>query len=210
MLVTVKHGGHVFAPVGGAASPSIAEIDDQTLDFFDRELHNTTAFRTFPQTGKTVRGPFLAYWQEGGTARFGYPISEALQEAGADGKLYVTQYFQRAVLTWHPDSPPTARVVPLPLGSIRLAQKYPQRAPRSVQQPVGAFLQTWQALGGLPALGPAISGELTEASELDGRTYRVQYFERGMLEHHPDAALPQALLAQLGTLRYRALYLGGR
>ncbi|MGI8588668.1 MAG: alpha/beta hydrolase fold domain-containing protein [Chloroflexia bacterium] len=208
-LVTVKHGGHVFAPVGGTASPNIAEIDAQVIDFFDRELHNTAAFRTFTQTGKTVRGPFLTYWQDGGTARFGYPISEALQETGADGKQYVTQYFQRAVLTWHPDSPPTARVVPLPLGSIRLAQKYPQGAPGQGQRPVGAFLQTWQALGGLSALGPAISGELTEASELDGRTYQVQYFESGMLEYHPDAVPPQALLAQLGTLRYRALYMAG-
>ena len=37
--------------------------------------------RTFPETGKTVMGKFLAYWNtHGGLAQQGYPISEEMQE----------------------------------------------------------------------------------------------------------------------------------
>src|SRR5690242_4077248 len=37
--------------------------------------------RTFPQTGQTVRGEFLAYWaSHGGLAQQGYPISAEMPE----------------------------------------------------------------------------------------------------------------------------------
>ncbi len=53
--------------------------------------------RTFPETGKTVRGVFLQYWDtHGGLAQQGFPISEEMQEVSeTDGKVYTVQYFER-------------------------------------------------------------------------------------------------------------------
>ena len=49
-----------------------------------------------------------------------------------------------------------------------------------------------------------------ERSDLDGKTYRVQYFERAVFEYHPENASPyNVLLSQLGTFRHQAKH-GGR
>lgn len=55
--------------------------------------------RTFTETGKTVKGKFLVYWNEhGGLAQQGLPISEEMQEkSDLNGKTYTVQYFERAV-----------------------------------------------------------------------------------------------------------------
>src|SRR5205823_6444376 len=60
--------------------------------------------RNFPETGKSVAGRFLEYWnQNGGLAQQGYPISDEMQETSdTDGKTYTVQYFQRAVFERHP------------------------------------------------------------------------------------------------------------
>src|SRR4051794_6915962 len=62
--------------------------------------------RTFPETGHTVRGRFLDYWNtNGGLAQQGFPISEEMQEISAtDGKTYTVQYFERAVFEKHPEN----------------------------------------------------------------------------------------------------------
>ncbi len=60
---------------------------------------------TFPETGHTVTGLFLDYWNNhGGLAQQGYPITEAYFETNdADGNQYITQYFQRARFEYHPE-----------------------------------------------------------------------------------------------------------
>ena len=60
--------------------------------------------RTFPETGKTVSGKFLQYWDgHGGLAQQGFPISEEIQETSdTNGKIYTVQYFERAVFEYHP------------------------------------------------------------------------------------------------------------
>ena len=62
--------------------------------------------RTFPETGKTVAGKFLSYWDaHGGLAQQGYPISAEMQEkSDTDGKTYTVQYFERAVFEMHPEN----------------------------------------------------------------------------------------------------------
>jgi N-acetyl-anhydromuramyl-L-alanine amidase AmpD len=50
--------------------------------------------RTFPQTGKTVRGAFLEFYDKYGADICGYPITEQFEEDGQQ-----TQYFQRLALT---------------------------------------------------------------------------------------------------------------
>jgi hypothetical protein len=71
-------------------------------------------------------------------------------------------------------------------------------------------LQYWQQNGGLAQQGYPISNEFVERSELDGKEYRVQYFERAVFEMHPENKAPyDVLLSQLGTFRFRQKYPNG-
>ena len=177
----------------------------------------------FPQTSKTVRGLFLEYWQKnGGLAQQGYPISEVMGEVSdLNGKPYTVQYFERAVLEYHPENQPPYNVLLSQLGTFRYKQKYPngapnQRAntsagsrlfPETGKRVGGRFLSYWQQNGGLAQQGFPISDEFTERSDLNGQTYVVQYFERAVFEYHPQNAAPfDVLLSQLGTFRYRTKY----
>ncbi len=86
--------------------------------------------RTFPETGKTVSGKFLDYWNTyGGLAQQAFPISEEMQEqSDTDGKTYTVQYFQRAVFEYHPELKGNENEVLLSLlGSFRYEQQYPAR-----------------------------------------------------------------------------------
>ncbi|HEX8231116.1 MAG TPA: hypothetical protein VF826_17650 [Chloroflexia bacterium] len=179
--------------------------------------------RTFPETGKTVKGRFLQYWNtQGGLAQQGYPISEEMQEkSDTDGKTYMVQYFQRAVFELHAENAAPNDVLLSLLGAFEYGRKYPSGAPG--QQPNndpgsmlfsatgkrvgGRFLQYWQQNGGLAQQGYPLSDEFVEKSPLDGKEYRVQYFERAVFEHHPENQPPNdVLLSLLGTFRYGAKY----
>ena len=73
----------------------------------------------------------------------------------------------------------------------------------------GRFLQYWQQNGGLSQQGFPISNEFKEISDLDGKTYTVQYFERAVFELHPENKPPyDVLLSQLGTFQFRTKYKG--
>ncbi|NJK82412.1 MAG: L,D-transpeptidase family protein [Chloroflexaceae bacterium] len=55
--------------------------------------------RYFLETGHTLSGIFLNYWERhGGLPLFGYPVSEQLEEGD-----YIVQYFERARLEYHPE-----------------------------------------------------------------------------------------------------------
>ncbi len=200
-LIWVQHSGHVFTPTDGPPQPSIAELDAQVLDFFAAHLGRPAPFRRFAATGKTVRGPLLAYWDtHGGLPRFGYPISEPLTEAATLGSpLGVVQYFQRAVLTWQPD-PTGGSVAPVPLGRLRWQARVPA-TPLHVMSNIDAedaFATTAQQFN----LGAPLSPIVSETAALDGHTYPVQYYAAALLEWHADQGA--VVLAQLGTLRWRA------
>jgi hypothetical protein len=77
--------------------------------------------RFFPETGHSLCGAFLAYWQRaGGLAVFGYPLSEPAPEQNeADGRIYTVQYFERNRFEHHPENPPAAQVLLGLLGSWR-------------------------------------------------------------------------------------------
>jgi hypothetical protein len=175
--------------------------------------------RTFPETGKTVSGRFLQHWDtNGGLARYGLPISDEVGEiSDTDGQLCTVQYFERGVLELHPDNRAPNDVIPSNLGSMRYHQRYrggapnqrPSTAPGAIRFKEtgktlgGPFLIYWQSKDGDVLLGLPISDEFEEKSDLDGDTRTVQYFQRGMLELHPDEPEPmQAVFPELGTLRY--------
>jgi hypothetical protein len=179
--------------------------------------------RTYPETGKTVGGVFLRYWDaHGGLAQQGFPISEEMQEVSeTNGKVYTVQYFERAVFEYHPENAAPNNVLLSLLGNFLYKQKYPGGGPRQTANTSpgsvlfketgkhlgGRFLEYWQKNGGLPQQGYPISEEFTEKSDLDGKEYRVQYFERAVFEMHPEKKPPyDVLLSQLGTFRWRAKY----
>jgi len=55
--------------------------------------------------------------------------------------------------------------------------------------------------------GYPISNLIGEVSDLDGKLYTVQYFERAVFEYHPENKPPyNVLLSQLGTFEYQRKY----
>ncbi len=193
---------------------------------------------TFQQTGKQVCGRFLHYWQQhGGLAQQGYPISGEFQETSdTDGKTYTVQYFERAVFESHPENSAPKDVLLQLLGVFLYKQKYPNGAPNQIairsdtsasygniksthferfpqtgRTISGVFLDYWQQHGGLAQQGYPVSDQFQEKSDLDGKTYTVQYFERAVFEYHPENRAPyNVLLSQLGTFRMQQKYPAGQ
>jgi hypothetical protein len=60
------------------------------------------------------------------------------------------------------------------------------------------FATYWTQHGGLAVYGYPISEPFVEKSATDGKSYRVQYFERNRLEWHPE--LPEPYRVSLGLL----------
>jgi hypothetical protein len=179
-------------------------------------------------TGESTNGVFLKYWQEhGGLQQQGFPISGVLgEQSELDGRIYTVQYFERAAFEYHPENKGTPYEVLLAqLGTFQYRQKYPngapnQRAnqdrgtvlfPQTGKHLGGTFLKYWQEHGGLQQQGYPISEEFTEVSDLNGRPYTVQYFERAVFEWHPENTPPyNVLLSQLGHFRYFNKYTLGQ
>jgi|GEM_PF-1650773 len=179
---------------------------------------------TFPETGKTVKGLFLDYWQShGGLAQQGYPISNVMGEVSdLNGRIYTVQYFERAVFEYHPENQPPYNVLLSQLGTFEYKKKYPSGAPNQKrnQDPGtrffpetgkslgGAFHHYWLTHGGLLQQGYPISDEFIEVSPLDGKPYTVQYFERAVFEYHPENRGTQyeVLLSHLGRFRLNTRY----
>jgi hypothetical protein len=170
-----------------------------------------------------VCGKFLQYWNtHGGLAQQGYPISSTFQEqSDVDGKTYTVQYFERAQFESHPENQPPYDVLLSLLGTMAAKQRYPNGtpAPPTANMPPGVFFpQTghtvaepfysyWKSHGGLAQQGYPISEQFQEKSDIDGKTYMVQYFERAEFELHPENQPPNnVLLSLLGVERYHAKY----
>ena len=82
--------------------------------------------RTFTETGNTVCGKFLTYWQRNGQiAQQGYPLSnEFVAVSDLDNKPYTVQYFERAVFEYHPENKKPHDVLLSHLGKFRWDDKY--------------------------------------------------------------------------------------
>lgn len=78
----------------------------------------------FPESGHTLNSSFKLAWEQGGLARYGYPISEEFAEISPiDGKPYTTQYFERARFEYHPETSNNYSVVLTPLGQTIAAAR---------------------------------------------------------------------------------------
>ena len=185
-----------------------------------------TGAHFFPETKHNVRGAFAQYWNSrGGLAQQGYPLTEPFQQVSdVDGKVYLTQYFERAVFELHPENQPPHDVLLSLLGAEAYRQKYgsegapgqrvstdnPRYFPETGHTIGGKFRRYWEEHGGVAQQGYPMSDEFTETSALDGKPYTVQYFERAVMELHPENQPPHdVLLSQLGTLKAKQLALSG-
>jgi hypothetical protein len=161
------------------------------------------AVRYFGQTGHSVQGEFLAFFDKyGAESIFGLPRTEEFFE----GTLKV-QYFQRVRMEHHPGNPPPYQVQLALLGDLlgyRASPISPQSIPpldnaqRRYYPQTGhtlsyGFLQYYDRHGGLDVFGYPITELQTEQGTA------VQYFQRGKMEWHPENAPPyQVTLGNLG------------
>ncbi len=110
------------------------EFDEPASNPFTRlltvALPNEQDHRFFAETGHTLNSSFKLAWEQGGVARYGYPLSEEFAEVSPiDGKLYTTQYFERARFEYHPEVSANYSVVLTPIGSAVATQQKVNLAP---------------------------------------------------------------------------------
>ena len=196
--------------------------------------HADVACQYFPQTQHKVCGVFLTYWQtHGGLAQQGYPLSDMFDEQNqpppaGDGKSHPVQYFERARFEAHPENRPPYNVLLGLLGAEQLHSKYASGTPSSTPRTgetcqtfvetgfsaCGQFLSYWLSHGGLAQQGFPISAPFDEQNQPppagDGKSHRVQYFERARFEEHAENQPPyNTLLGLLGSEQFGAKYANG-
>ncbi len=178
--------------------------------------------RTFPETGKTVSGIFLQYWNtHGGLSQQGYPISDEMTLKSTDGKEYTTQFFERAVFELHPEFADTQNEVLLKLVGQTFYDRHfgtaappnqtinPENTltfPETGHSLGGKFRVYWEQHGGLAQQGFPMTDEFTTTST-DGKQYTTQVFQRAVFELHPEFAgtVNEVLLRLLGVEEWAEL-----
>ncbi len=170
----------------------------------------------FAETGSCIQGRFLDYWlANGGLARNGYPLTPERREVLEDGQEYTVQYFERIRMELHPENAPPYDVLLGQFGREVFRESFGSAGDRydAALRPTAPkpglaffpghsvapdFFAYWQANGGLAQFGYPLA---EEQDRPDGASppLRVQYFERGRLEEHPENAPPyDILLGQFG------------
>jgi tetratricopeptide (TPR) repeat protein len=153
----------------------------------------------------------------GGTARFGQPVSPLIEEV-SDGITHTVQYFERGLLQFDASAAPGERVILLPIGKLELSRRYPQGLPAG-DPPAGndlyfeatgfaisgAIREFWEQQGNATALGRPVSGTLQEVAE-EGGAVSTQYFEFGSVRKAAVEPASPVQWAPLGVERYRALH----
>jgi hypothetical protein len=168
----------------------------------------------FPDTGHTVRGEFLDYFNaHGGLRVFGFPITE---EFTLNSRT--VQYFQRVRLELWPDKPAEQRIQlgalgedlgkstpaqPSPGGNTYFRRYYSETG-HSI---IWAFLSFFDKYGGAEVFGYPISDYGPESGQ--GRI--GQYFQRAKLEWYPELSAEQRVqVADLGSIHFDLLVTQGK
>ena len=165
----------------------------------------------FPETGHTVRDPFINYFlSTGGVLQYGLPITDEYVDPTT--RLLV-QYFQKARLEWHPGNDDPYKVQLGLLGAELGKQQAPvpiSKIPAVNDPNCQYFVETghsacfvfrdfWLSQGALDRFGYPI-GEFTIENGV-----MVQYFQRARMEWHPEKPEGQRVqLAPLGSIYFNA------
>ncbi|NNJ12722.1 hypothetical protein EKD04_020565 [Chloroflexales bacterium ZM16-3] len=222
-----QQGNTYVADLGGQATSDL-----ECFQFTGAGQPGQGLGQYFTETGHSVGGRFLAYWQQnGGLYVFGYPLSDEMQVGGR-----TTQYFERARFELWPENQPPYDVQLGLLGAEALSSRGInwQEQPASAgpvagcvyfaetrhnvcNQQIGlGFLNTWASNGlsfdgrqgvsyqeSLALFGMPITEPYTYTFA-DGSTAQVQWFERARLEWHPENPAPyRVLLGRLGAEVYQ-------
>ncbi len=182
--------------------------------------------RTFPETGQTSSNAFYEFWlAHGQAAILGYPVSPTFRwRQTDDAPEIVVQFYERAVLEWHPENPPPERVQLRRLGdelldllqadrpgrrSGPLLRSFPPEPCDDAAGCVtfeganhtlrGPFADYWRANGGLTAFGYPITEEFAVQEPIAAEPITVQYFERARMEYHTDGTTGFVQLGLLGV-----------
>lgn len=142
--------------------------------------------RFFSETGHTVTGLFLSYWNDhGGLRQEGLPLTEAFTETNdADGKQYLTQYFERARFEYHPEqSNPQYQVLLGLVGKEIFLRKHTGNIPSPTPKPAGCQFDVYQvfqyAISNNPGLkdqlGCALDGGAGAEKDVDGGLQNFRY-----------------------------------
>jgi hypothetical protein len=169
--------------------------------------------RCFSETGQCISGPIRSYWERnGGLAVFGFPITAQAEET-VEGRRLQVQWFERDRLEIQADGRVTAGRLgveylellgmPWQQGPGVSAGPGCTAFPETGHQICGAFAAYWQANGGLERFGLPVTGEFS--TELEGRPYTVQYFERRRFELHVGNQVLLGLLGRDVASRLQAL-----
>ncbi len=203
----------VLLPMAGTATATRLTTAEQAL-----ATTAPTEPYFFPETGHYVSGRFRQYWEDrGGLFVFGLPLTKTYYEVSTDGNTYLTQYFERARFEYHPSNQQPYDVLLTLVGNEVTANRKAEAPFPPIGNPNdgraffadtghtlgGLFLQFWQKYGGLQNFGFPLSEQFDEVNSVDGKTYTVQYFERGRWELHPEIANPDyaVLLGLMGLER---------
>jgi len=137
------------------------------------------------------------------------PVSQPF----VDDRGLIVQYYERAIMEWHPENEAKYQVLLTLLGNDLAGNRPERSAPANPcaadcatlaatgHTLRGTFLRYWQANGGLAVFGFPLTEEFTEINAADGKPYTVQYFERNRFEYHPENAggRYEVLLGLLGA-----------
>jgi len=86
-----------------------------------------------------------------------------------------------------------------------------QTFPETSKTVCGALLTYWRTHGGLAQQGLPLTDPFQEVSQVDGKIYTVQYFERAVFEWHPENNPPyDVLLSLLGREALQQQFLRAR
>ncbi len=175
----------------------------------------------FPETGFSLEGEFLSYWQaHGGLPLFGYPIDSA---RSVDGQI--VQWLERARFELHPQNAAPYKVLLGRLGVEALQRQGRDWTsfPKASSSASHYFKETGHAIApqfwdywnghglefdgrrgtsmaeSLALFGYPIS-EATMETNANGDQVLTQWFERARFEYHPNnPAVYRVLLGRLGA-----------
>ncbi len=164
----------------------------------------------FQETTYCAENAFLDFWRSnGGLEILGFPISQPF----VDNRGLIVQFYERAIMEWHPENTDPRYQVLLTLLGNSLAAARPESAapPKACDTtPCNLFAETnhtlrgvfynyWVNNGGLAVFGFPKTEEFIEVNSVNGKPYMVQYFERNRFEYHPEKETRyQVLLGLLG------------
>ncbi len=163
----------------------------------------------FIETGRSLRGAFLTYWQDrGGVIRFGFPITDELIEPEAGtGRPRVVQYFERARFEHYPEysgSPGEVRSDSLSLGWLALQRGMGEASGAAARSTAGCrlfdtergesvalcppFRAVWERYAEVAPLGAPLANAQMVVLPGSSTARQVQYFTHARLEHFPEYA----------------------